>query len=478
MPRWHIAPVVDLSAYAFSWLWVLVPLLLFGPDRRVDYLYLYMFAVVVTDIHRHYGLPYVYLDKQVRGRFPLRFTLFPVAMFVAFCASPYLKVMSAKVSVSSLAAVVAALLLVGQTLRLDQSGTPVPYKRILRAAVPACLGALFFTNIGLDGVDAGLVWLVAALVTSFGLDWQKMVAADAADGAQSPPRFAAPLAILVLVTGAVFFGDALTAAFGGGIKARSALNIVVVFAVAWNIWHVFMQKYGILRLYNAKSGEEGKVPGWVDRLLVFGWLPFFAAWLGPANKELIEANFKKGSSSVIPALEFLESIQFIAVPLGVAVVVFSVAAFVYYEKKVNNLKNAPRLLMALGTFLLTSIFLFVDPIKAYIAYGFSHAVEYMVFVWAYQRRRYRVELEHKPLIGRILKHPMVAYLGFIIVLGVGFTYLKYFGKYIFTDQSRPEFLDFRVTTWFFYWTVYQSMVHFYFDGFLWKMRLPTTRANI
>ena len=64
------------------------------------------------------------------------------------------------------------------------------------------------------------------------------------------------------------------------------------------------------------------------------------------------------------------------------------------------------------------------------------------------------------------------------MLGVGFTYLKYFGKYIFTDHDRPEFLDFRVTTWFFYWTVYQSMVHFYFDGFLWKMRLPATRANI
>ena len=29
-----------------------------------------------------------------------------------------------------------------------------------------------------------------------------------------------------------------------------------------------------------------------------------------------------------------------------------------------------------------------------------------------------------------------------------------------------------------FWTVYQSMVHFYFDGFLWKMRSPTIRATV
>ena len=37
---------------------------------------------------------------------------------------------------------------------------------------------------------------------------------------------------------------------------------------------------------------------------------------------------------------------------------------------------------------LGAAFLFFDPVKVYLAFAFSHAVEYMVFVWAILRRRY------------------------------------------------------------------------------------------
>ncbi len=39
-------------------------------------------------------------------------------------------------------------------------------------------------------------------------------------------------------------------------------------------------------------------------------------------------------------------------------------------------------------------------------------------------------------------------------------------------------LGYRTAKWLSYWGIYQSMVHFYFDGFLWKMRLSSVRANL
>ena len=59
----------------------------------------------------------------------------------------------------------------------------------------------------------------------------------------------------------------------------------------------------------------------------------------------------------------------------------------------------------------------MSPLKVYIAYGFSHAVEYVVFVWAFQRRRYAEPLAHRPLLQRVLKHPVLAYGGFLLVVG-------------------------------------------------------------
>ena len=328
--------------------------------------------------------------------------------------------------------------------------------------------------------DPMLIWLLAALVASFLIDWNQLLAsAQEGDGKTDKPWFITPILILVLVIVALIFGEEVQAGMRrGGIKVKEVLNGVVVVAVVWNIWHVYMQKYGIMRMYNAKSGHKDKVPGWVDRLLIFAWLPLYFAYLGPRYKHLVVENFKKGEKTVVPFIEAVEQIEWILLPAGIALVVFAVGAFLYWEHKVNGLKNAPRLWMAGGTTVLSSMFLVVDPVKVYLAYAFSHAVEYMVFVWAFQRRRYREELEHKPLLGRILKHPAMAYLAFIVVLAVAFTYLKYYGKYIFVEEDRPKFLDYNATTWFFYWTVFQSLVHFYFDGFLWKMRLPSNRANL
>ena len=66
----------------------------------------------------------------------------------------------------------------------------------------------------------------------------------------------------------------------------------------------------------------------------------------------------------------------------------------------------------------------------------------------------------------------------ILLFGVSILLLKFWGRYIFKGDPRPEFLGYRTAYWLGFWGVYQSMVHFYFDGFLWKMRRETVRANI
>jgi len=114
----------------------------------------------------------------------------------------------------------------------------------------------------------------------------------------------------------------------------------------------------------------------------------------------------------------------------------------------------------------------------YMALAFGHAVEYMVFVWAFQRRRYARPLAHDPLLGRLLRYPLAAYGVFTIGAAVLFVLGSYWGVLIFRDQPRPELFGAPLALWFGFWAVYQSMVHFYFDGFLWKMRLPELRAQL
>jgi hypothetical protein len=244
-----------------------------------------------------------------------------------------------------------------------------------------------------------------------------------------------------------------------------------------------MQKYGIMRMYSAKArgrfaGELAEVPGWADRALVLCWLPLYFAYLGPLYRE-IAVDYFDDAKTVLPGfIDLLERAMPVTIPLTLALVLVVHGLWLQREWQANRLRSVPRLLMTAGTTGLAACFFVFDPVKVYLAFAFSHALEYCVFVWAFQRKRYQQPLEHGPALGRLLQRPVLFYLGMVALFAVAFLLLKYWGRFIMPEAARPELFGYRTAYWLGFWGVYQSMVHFYFDGFLWKMRLPSVRANI
>src|SRR5690349_10092428 len=165
---WHVSPLIDLSAYSLSWIWVLVPLLLLGPTRA-DYLFWYLLTIAITDLHRHFGLPYVYLDGDVRQRYPARFWLFPALLLMAWAASPWLDHAELMLSIPGMFAIAGLVLLLLQILRRDGGEAAVPVDTLVRvlglsmgtAAVLHVWGSSFAI-----AFDSGWWWLAAALFAS------------------------------------------------------------------------------------------------------------------------------------------------------------------------------------------------------------------------------------------------------------------------------------------------------------------------
>ncbi len=73
---WHTSPTIDIAGYHFSWVWVLVPTFLVNSDDLVFYIYALMMGATLA--HRHYGLPYAYLDEGVFHRSKRQLTWFPL----------------------------------------------------------------------------------------------------------------------------------------------------------------------------------------------------------------------------------------------------------------------------------------------------------------------------------------------------------------------------------------------------------------
>jgi hypothetical protein len=488
---WHVSPLIDLSAYSLSWVWVLVPLLLLGPTR-VDYLFLYLLTIGITDLHRHFGLPYVYLDSDVRRRYPARFWLFPALLLVAFAASPYLDHSQLELSIPQVFALGGLLFLLLQILRRDGGEAAVPVGTLVRV-LGSSMGAAAVLHVWCSSFalefDGGWWWLAVALFASTWFDWQRSRtpaqaseregAGEVAIATSGAPNFTVSMGILALLGLALL----LDRWQPRSIEVAHVLAAVGVFAALWNFWHVYMQKYGILRMYSAKargrfSGEIAEAPGWSDRALVLCWLPLYFAYLGPLYRE-IAVDYFDDAKAVLPGfIDLLDQATPVTVPLALALVLVVHGLWLRNEWRANRLRSAPRLWMAAGTTGLAACFFVFDPVKVYLAFAFSHALEYCVFVWAFQRKRYQQPLAHDPALGRLLRRPLFFYLVMIALFAVAFLLLKYWGRFIVPDAARPELFGHRTAYWLGFWGVYQSMVHFYFDGFLWKMRLPSVRANI
>ena len=350
--RWHVSPVVDVSAYAFSWLFILLPLTYFS--SREHQIVMLLVVVGLTFAHRHYTLPYVYLDREIFDTHPKRFTWFPLAMLIGFLASPAL--------------------------------------------------------------------------------WNT--------------------------------------------RARIVVAAIVFVAGAWNVWHVYIQKFGVLRMYAAKSGSSTESPRWVDRVLLFCWAPLYLVWLGPSYRDQIENAFPTVRELALPLVDAMARARPLLLVPAIACVVAGLGIFLYYEWKTQGLRNAPRLSMAFGTTLLSASFLIFNPIHVFMAFAFSHAVEYMVFVWAFQRRRYSAPRVPEPRLGRLLKRPWLAYGIFTLGITVPYLLMRFWGYLVVPEATNPAILGTTIERWAFYWSVFQSLVHFYYDGFLWKMRMPLVQANI
>jgi hypothetical protein len=372
---WHVSPVIDMAAYHFSWLWVLLPLLVAGPKFPGDYLPIFVIVLTIGFVHRHYTLGYVYLDGEIFARHRTRFICTPLILGAALLATPIL----------------------------------------VKAILPA------------DALSIG------------NLRWPE-----------------ADLRLKVLVTAVVF---------GAGV---------------WNIWHTLAQKYGILRIYDAKalSENEAGVPGWVDRLFVLGWLPLIVTYVVPPFAESILAEFRIARLFVEPVVRWLVAAAPIAAPISAAFAAASSAIFMGFEWRRHHFGNRPRLSMAIGLGSLWACFVLVDPIKVYLAFAFSHGLEYMVFVWAYQRRRYSQPRSPQPRMARLLEHPALAYSTYTLALAAIYVLFRDWQDFSLWKVPSIRIGEMKLGVWVFYWGVFQSLLHFYFDGFLWKTREPEMRKSL
>ena len=241
--------------------------------------------------------------------------------------------------------------------------------------------------------------------------------------------------------------------------------ILVVFF--WGVWHGMMQTYGFCRIYDAKMGSFASLTRRLDFAACGIWFAAAVLLSAPRMTDTLEVYYESGGPYIAPSL--LRGVQDGMLLAAIAVSILFLANFAWMwvqGKRPNPVKLA---------LLVTSISFWwycnngVANILAGIAlFEVFHDVQYLSLVWIYNRNR----VEKDSSIGgfmRFVFRRSGSLVGLYIGLVFAYGSLAYFNSRLEVEAIK-RFLTGVVAA--------SSLLHFYYDGFIWKVREKSTRESL
>jgi tetratricopeptide (TPR) repeat protein len=245
------------------------------------------------------------------------------------------------------------------------------------------------------------------------------------------------------------------------------LKGIILIVFFWGVWHGMMQTYGFCRIYDAKTGSFAALTRRLDFATCATWFAA-AVLLSPQRMaDTLETYYASGGPFISPGL--LRNAQ--QVVLAVAIVVAVLFLFNFSRMWAEGKRPNPVKLALLAT---TIAFWWycnngVTNILAGIAlFEVYHDVQYLSLVWIYNRSR----VEKDSTIGGFMRF-VFRRSGSLVGLYVGLVFAYGSLAYINT-QLEIETVK-RVLTGV---VAASGLLHFYYDGFIWKVRDRSTRENL
>src|SRR4029450_10182569 len=245
------------------------------------------------------------------------------------------------------------------------------------------------------------------------------------------------------------------------------LKGIVLVAFLWGVWHGMMQTYGFCRIYDAKVGSFAELTRRLDFALCGIWFAT-AVLLSPQRMtDTLETYYSAGGPFIPPAL--LRTMQQGLLAVALAVAGLFLANYVWSWVRGN--RSSPVKLVLLVTSI--SFWWYCNNVVASVLVGGAvfavfHHVQYLSLVWIYNRKRVETDSSIGGFMRFVFRRSgslIGLYVGLIFAYGA----LGYFKSSIGVESVK-NVLAGVVTA--------SALLHFYYDGFIWKVREKSTRQSL
>ena len=238
-----------------------------------------------------------------------------------------------------------------------------------------------------------------------------------------------------------------------------SLTLVALMAGLWNAEHTLMQRYGVMRIYGRKAGDDH---GRIEKPMLIIWLVAGIAYIGGyVDLQNLASKLGVGATNT-RSLDLLDGLSSVARVLFWVAAVCGLAMAVRWcraERSLGAMASRPKHWYALGTAGLI-VAVMIDPIAGVAGYVAAHAIEYFAVVHSSLRKRN----DEAPVaaVTRTRARRAATYLVYFVAIGA----------VVFFTKSRLDGRLYAFAVLFF------GALHILYDGFVWKLRRPSVAASL
>ncbi len=268
----------------------------------------------------------------------------------------------------------------------------------------------------------------------------------------------------------------------------------------WDPWHFLMQHYGFMRIYDRHNAAPRKLAGWMDYGISASWFVFImiatANWLPDL---LYSLQLQHG----IPLLDWLPVQGLHLMQLAALVVAISMSvvylAYLNWCRLRGYYVSSAKVCLVLTTFVVMYLTYVPNPwirslvphwtfSMGFAALGMVHVSQYLAIVWKYNCSLAKRNAKDNAglferLFGQQGKLGLIVLAGYVVAcLLYGFV-LSPTGHIVPLIGADAPFLQLGLI---FKWIVValgalgftSTLLHYYYDGFIWKVRHKENRQNL
>ena len=235
--------------------------------------------------------------------------------------------------------------------------------------------------------------------------------------------------------------------------------------LVWATWHGLMQLYGFVRIYDAKVGSVSR------RTAYWDWLLCLCAFVTPQllRPELLSSMLDDWYASGGPGVSasVLDVIRWSALVFSIAVLLGFTVNFAIQWRSGPKPSVLKLLMLTSGIGIWWYAMLGVENLLLGVAlFDICHDVQYLAIVWLINCRRADSKADLGWFIKYIFRRGMVLlYLGLITAYGA----IAFTGQLVLDGTVQRIFYGILFTS---------TILHYYYDGFIWKVRETTNQAGL